>query len=282
ADPVFGSDDPRLQGHAAASASADSGNGEPAPLVRAAHDVGISRFEPLPFSAQEASAIANLVQPQQRFVATGFDANRDTVLHGRLSQYQVLHFATHGILDSKNPDLSGLVLSQVDEQGKPRDGFLMAHEIGNLNLPAELAVLSACETGLGEEIRGEGIVGLTRSFMYAGVPRVIVSLWNVNDQGTAELMKRFYRCYLKYNYPAPAALRCAQLSMMKEPRWSSPFYWAPFVFHGEWRRRGSSRSKDDGIEKQVAGTGTGAPKDTDYPPPIGGPMECPEDLGKDE
>jgi CHAT domain-containing protein len=282
ANPVFGIDDPRLQGHAATPAP-KSESEEPSPLARASRDVGIARLEPLPFSAQEASAIADLVPPQQRFVATGFDASLDAILNGNLSQYQILHFATHGILNSKNPALSGLVLSQFDEKGTARNGFLMAHEISNLDLPAELAVLSACETGLGEEVRGEGIIGLTRSFMYAGVPRVIVSLWSVNDQGTAELMRRFYRCYLRNGYPAAAALRCAQLSMMKEPRWSSPYYWAPFVLHGEWRRRGSSRSKDDGISQQVAGTGTGAPPVTDYPPPIlGGPMGCPEDLGKND
>ena len=104
-----------------------------------------------------------------------------------------MHFATHGLLDSEHPDLSGLVLSLVDEKGTPQDGFLRLHEIYNLRLPVDLVVLSACQTALGREIRGEGLVGLTRGFMYAGAARVVASLWQVDDESTAELMKRFYR-----------------------------------------------------------------------------------------
>lgn len=156
-------------------------------------------------------------------------------LSGELSQYRYVHFATHGFLNSLHPELSGIVLSMFDEKGNPQDGFLRAHEIFNLKLPAELVVLSACQTGLGKEVKGEGLVSLTRGFMYAGAPRVVVSLWSVSDQATAELMARFYRGMLKDNLRPAAALRAAQVSLMKESDWRSPFYWAAFTLQGEWR-----------------------------------------------
>ena len=102
------------------------------------------------------------------FSAIDFQASRATVLDPALGQYRYVHFATHGLLDSERPGLSALVFSMVDAQGKPQDGFLRANDIYNLKLPAELVVLSACQTGLGKDIKGEGLVGLTRGFMYAG------------------------------------------------------------------------------------------------------------------
>jgi CHAT domain-containing protein len=126
-------------------------------------------------------------------------------------------------------------MSLVDEKGMPQNGFLRLHDIFNLNLPAELVVLSACQTGRGQEIKGEGIIGLTRGFMYAGASRVLVSLWKVDDKATAELMKRFYRGMLKEKLTPAAALKQAQVEMSKIPQWSSPYYWAGFVLQGEWR-----------------------------------------------
>jgi CHAT domain-containing protein len=146
-----------------------------------------------------------------------------------------VHFATHGYLDAERPDLSALVFSMVNDQGQPQDGFLRAHEIYNLNLPAELVVLSACETGLGKEIRGEGLVGLTRAFMYAGAARVAVSLWSVSDKATAELMHSFYQAMLKRGERPAAALRSAQLEMLARKSWSAPYYWAAFILQGEWQ-----------------------------------------------
>jgi CHAT domain-containing protein len=137
-------------------------------------------------------------------------------------------------LNSRSPELSGLVFSLVDRQGKPQNGFLEAQEIYNLKLGADLVVLSACQTALGKEIRGEGLVGLSRGFMYAGVPRVIASLWKVPDQATTELMQNFYRGILKQGLQPAAALRAAQYSMWKESRRSSPYYWAGFTLQGEW------------------------------------------------
>jgi CHAT domain-containing protein len=123
----------------------------------------------------------------------------------------------------------------VDAQGKPQDGFLRANDIYNLKLPAELVVLSACQTGLGKEIKGEGLVGLTRGFMYAGAARVVVSLWNVNDKATADLMTKFYEKMLKQGQRPAAALRTAQVEMWKQKQWQSPYYWAAFTMQGEWR-----------------------------------------------
>ena len=134
-----------------------------------------------------------------------------------------------------HPELSGLVLSLVNERGETQDGFLRAHEIFNLKLSPDVVVLSACQTGLGKNVRGEGLVSLTRGFMYAGAPRVIVSLWGVSDSGTPELMVRFYRGVLKEGMPPAAALRAAQISLMNEKQWTSPYYWAPFTLQGEWR-----------------------------------------------
>ena len=162
-------------------------------------------------------------------------ANRTAANNLDLSKYKIVHFATHGILNSTHPELSGVVLSMVDKQGKSENCFLRLHDVFNLNLPAELVVLSACQTGLGGEIKGEGLVGLTRGFMYAGSPRVLVSLWNVSDEGTSELMVRFYKKMLEGGLKPAAALRAAQLELWNEKQWEAPYYWAAFTLQGEWR-----------------------------------------------
>jgi CHAT domain-containing protein len=189
----------------------------------------------LPFTRQEANQLMALAPKGSSFSAIDFQANRGTVLNGDLSQYRYVHFATHGYLDSERPGLSALLFSMVDAQGKPQDGFLRANDIYNLKLPAELVVLSACQTGLGKEIKGEGLVGLTRGFMYAGAARVVVSLWNVNDKATADLMTKFYEKMLKQGERPAAALRAAQVEMWKQKQWQSPYYWAAFTMQGEWR-----------------------------------------------
>jgi CHAT domain-containing protein/Flp pilus assembly protein TadD len=203
-------------------------------LTRSAREAGIS-FQRLPFTRTEGDRILSLIPNTQSQSAFDFAANRATATSPQLSQYQIVHFATHGILNSQNPELSGVVLSLVDETGTSQNGFLRLNDIFNLNLPAELVVLSACETGLGKEIKGEGLVGLTRGFMYAGSPRVLVSLWSVADEGTSELMTRFYKKMLQENLQPVAALRAAQLEMLQTPQWKSPYYWAAFTLQGEWK-----------------------------------------------
>ncbi len=205
-------------------------------LERAIRSVnGDGALRRLLFSRDEAEAILTVAPQSLGLKALDFQANRRLAMSDELSQYRVIHFATHGLLDSKHPELSGLVLSLVDEAGRPQDGFLRLHEIYNLRLNADLVVLSACQTGLGKEVRGEGLIGLTRGFMYAGAPRVIASLWQVDDAATAELMKRFYRVMIQEKLPPAAALRAAQIAMMKKKHWQSPYYWGAFVLQGEWR-----------------------------------------------
>jgi CHAT domain-containing protein/Flp pilus assembly protein TadD len=192
-------------------------------------------FRRLPSSAREARAIAALVPPDQRLLALGFDASRAKALSPELAQYRDLHFATHGVLDSRRPELSKLVLSLYDARGKPEDGFLRLNDIYNLRLDADLVVLSACRTALGQEIRGEGLVGLTRGFMYAGAARVLASLWSVEDRATADLMATFYRARLRQGLSPAEALRRAQLEIARQPGRKPPYFWAGFSLQGEWR-----------------------------------------------
>jgi CHAT domain-containing protein len=197
-------------------------------------DDGVSTIQRLPFTRREAEEVLALVPEPERMKALDFDANRAVATSAALGQYRYVHFATHGILNSEHPELSGIVLSLIDRRGAEQDGFVWAHEVYNLRLPAELVVLSGCRTGLGKEIKGEGLVGLTRGFMYAGAARVMVSLWDVSDEASAELMTRFYKGMLGPQRLRPAAaLRAAQIAVWKERRWQAPYYWAAFVLQGE-------------------------------------------------
>jgi CHAT domain-containing protein/Tfp pilus assembly protein PilF len=233
ADPVFSADDARVK-LAASDHEVLARNQAPSELTRALTDVR-GELTRLLMTRDEAQAILSITPPNSRLGALDFRASRATSTSDELSQYRIVHFATHGLLNSQHPKLSGLVLSLVDERGQPQDGFLQLHEIFNLRLPAELVVLSACQTGLGKEIKGEGLVGLTRGFMYAGAARVAASLWQVDDAGTAELMKRFYRGMLQEGKRPAAALRAAQVEMWRRPQWQSPYYWGAFVLQGEWK-----------------------------------------------
>ena len=194
----------------------------------------------LPFTRDEADAILALSPPHRSMKAIDFEASRATVVGSDLGRHRIVHLATHGVLNTEHPELSGLVLSLVDEQGRSQDGFLRLHEIYNLNWSADLVVLSACQTALGKQIRGEGLVGLTRGFMYAGARSVVASLWNVNDSATAEFMKQFYRGMLVDNLSPAAALRASQVAMLKRTHYRSPFYWAAFVLQGDWRQSSTS------------------------------------------
>ena len=224
ADPVFQADDGRVaNGHA----------GHPAKDVpRAAEDVDLASLPRLWFSRREADAVVALAPRGSVREALDFDASRLEAQKPSLAGYRVLHFATHAFLDSRHPDLSGLVLSMVDRDGHPQDGFLRLNEIYNLKLNADLVVLSGCQTALGQEVRSEGLVGLTRGFMYAGAPQVLASLWDVRDRATAEFMNRFYEPLLRRHLTPEAALRSAQLAMMQDRRWSQPYFWAAFTMQG--------------------------------------------------
>jgi CHAT domain-containing protein/Tfp pilus assembly protein PilF len=209
-------------------------------LTRSAGDIGLSRngqftLPRLRFSRLEAEAIMKVTPTGSGMEALDFAANRAMATSPELSQYRMIHFATHGLLNSQHPELSGLVLSLVNKDGKAQEGFLQLQDIYNLDLPADLVVLSSCETALGKDINGEGIIGLTRGFMYAGASRVVASLWKVSDAATAELMAAFYQAMEADGMRPAAALRAAQIQMFKQKRWRSPYYWAAFQLQGEWK-----------------------------------------------
>jgi CHAT domain-containing protein len=246
ADPVFNASDPRAKG-AASSSAADGTRGLGLGLESAVNDVaGSAGASPAPAGGlhlarlagtrTEAEEIAKIARAggNQPDVWIDLNANEDNIRARDISNYRVVHIATHGLLDAERPQFTGVVLSLVGN--KSNDGFLRTDEIFNLKFGGSLVMLSACETGLGKEKRGEGVIGLTRAFMYAGAPTVGVSLWSVADKSTADLMTDFYRRLLAPtpNTPAPAALRAAQLAMIKGNKYSAPFYWAPFVLVGEW------------------------------------------------
>jgi CHAT domain-containing protein len=231
ADPVFSANDSRLKKSAEAPAEPVATRIiEHGPATTSGAQFTIPR---LPFTRWEADQILAVARDGSNLKALDFRANRAIATGGELSKYRYVHFATHGYLDTTRAGLSAIVLSLYDEQGKPQDGFLRTHDVYNLKLPAELVVLSACETGLGKDVQGEGLEGLTRGFMYAGARRVIVSLWNVNDKATASLMQRLYAGMLRNNKTPAAALRAAQIEMLRNAQWQSPYYWAPFEMKGE-------------------------------------------------
>jgi CHAT domain-containing protein/tetratricopeptide (TPR) repeat protein len=197
------------------------------------------RFDPLPYAKEEAAAILALAPAADRHAFLGPQASRAAVLGGALGDYRLLHFATHGTFGAAEPGGSRLVLAQTDSRGRPRtNGFLHLADIYELDLRADLVVLSACKSALGRELRGEGMMGMTRGFFYAGAERVLVSLWNVNDRASAELMHRFYRGMLAEGLSPAAALRAAQDGIRRQARWRAPYYWAGFTLQGEWRGGG--------------------------------------------
>jgi CHAT domain-containing protein len=232
ADPVFEADDPRITSRIGATTRE---NAETSEVERSFRDVDPSTASKIPrllASRDEAENVLALVPRGRSLKALGFDASRDLVTRSDLSNYHIIHFATHGLLNNEHPELSGIVLSLFNQRGEPQPGFLRLYDIYNLKLRADLVVLSACNTALGKEVRGEGLVGLTRGFMYAGASGVVASLWKVDDDATAELMKQFYRGMFQDKLTPAAALRQAQLSLKKQKRWQEPYYWAGFILQG--------------------------------------------------
>jgi len=240
ADPVFSADDPRAKGSGAASSSAET-RGLGVVLANSVTDVqsGVPeygfRLARLTGTRTEADEISKIAKTSgaQTDLWTDLNASEDNVRSHDLTGYRFVHVATHGLLDAQRPQFSGVVLSLVGN--KTNDGFLRTDEIFNLRLGTPLVMLSACETGLGKEKRGEGVIGLTRAFMYAGAPTVGVSLWSVADKSTADLMTDFYKRLLSGSSSPAASMRSAQVAMIDGKKYSAPFYWAPFVLVGEWK-----------------------------------------------
>jgi CHAT domain-containing protein len=211
ADPIFSSSDERVTQRVATSESS---------LLR------------LTNTSDETDAIAHTVSSAR--IAKGFAANLQSLLSSDLTQYRILHFATHGVIDRDHPEFSGLVLSTTRRDGAADDGYLQLEDIYNLNISADLTVLSACDTALGKDLEGEGVVSLTRGFIYAGSRSVVASLWKVDDRATAALMKYFYWKMLHDGLSPAAALRDAKDYVRKQPGWSAPYYWAGFTIQGEY------------------------------------------------
>lgn len=226
ADPVFSVNDSRVKGLNSARSQQ---------TAQLTDKISLSR---LPATQQEAQSIMAIIPAGTGLMATGFDANRTMALSSKLGQYKIVHLATHGVVDVENPELSGVVLSMVSRDGKSSEGLLQLHDIYNMNLSnTQLVVLSACETALGKEVRGEGLVGLSRGFIYAGASSVVATLWKVDDRATNLLMTQFYKGLFEEGLTAPAALRKAKLSMWQQPRYRAPFYWAAFELQGEYREQ---------------------------------------------
>jgi CHAT domain-containing protein len=191
------------------------------------------KIQPLFYATWELRYLRQLLG-SDAFLATGFDASRERLESTDLSHYSILHLATHGVLNTKTPENSGFVLSLLDRQGKPQNGFITMKDVYRLHAPVVLVVISACRTGLGKEVKGEGLIGLTRGFMHAGASSVVSSLWQIDDEATAELMKHFYANMLEHGMTPAAALREAQNTIRQDPRWTSPYYWGAFTLQGEY------------------------------------------------
>jgi CHAT domain-containing protein len=238
ADPVFSVSDDRVT----ASAKRQSDDVAATPQIK--QEVALRDFRRLTnrgdftrlaHAAEEADSI-QAAASGDAWIVKGFAASREQVLGDQTPQYRIVHFATHGLVNTEHPELSGIVLTMTKDDGSPENGFLQLNDIYNLRLSAELIVLSACDTGLGKDIRGEGLMGLTRGFMFAGSRSVVASLWKVDDRATAVLMSHFYEAMLRKGLPPAAALRWAKEELRKEPAWQAPFFWAGFVLQGEYDR----------------------------------------------
>jgi CHAT domain-containing protein/Tfp pilus assembly protein PilF len=229
ADPIFDLDDSRI-----AEKQKDSTPNAEIKQVLRDFNLG-DKLPRLLASREEARNISSFLPKEKVLVNMDFAANRENTLSENLSDYQILHFATHGLLDNSRPEFSGLVLSLYDQKGKTQDGFLRLNQIYNLNLNSDLVVLSACQTALGKDVRGEGLIGLTRGFMYAGAKRIVASLWKVDDAATAEFMKRFYQNLLVKKLKPSSALRQTQNELKQIPRFKSPYFWAGFTIQGDWK-----------------------------------------------
>jgi CHAT domain-containing protein len=236
ADPVYSAADDRVS-PAARRSSAPSQEGKIRRDETSPADAGaLPNLSRLSATAWEAQKIRELAKDNDSKVLSNFEASREAAIDPMLSEYRFIHFATHAVINPENPDLSAIALSLVDERGQPLNGLLSTQDIHRLRLSAELVVLSACRTGLGKDAPGEGLLSLTRGFLSSGAARVIVTLWSIEDQASAEMMSRFYRRALGPQRMTPAAaLRATQEEMWREGRWSAPYYWGGFVLQGNWK-----------------------------------------------
>lgn len=245
ADAVFSNSDPRI-GNPSASMPATRPDTSTQGLRPAGASLAARLLPRLPHTHTEAEFILSLVPKQHGLGLFGFDATKQQLFSGGLDRFSIVHIATHAFIDERLPGLSGLVLSRRDPLGRPVDGELHLHEIYGLRLAADLVILSGCQTALGRQVRGDGLVSLSRGFFYAGSSQLLVSLWRVNDEATAALMIELYRGMLGRGETPAAALRSAQLWMRRQEQWNAPYFWAGFVLQGA-DNKGTATSASRGL-----------------------------------
>lgn len=231
-DPVFTNDDSRILANEA---------GEN-PQMKSALPASFRFVESLdslarlPASKTEADSIIGILGTSKTDNYSGFSANRERLLNANASDYKILHLATHGLINEEHPELSGIVLSRFGENGQKLDEFVRLQDIYGMNLSADLVVLSACETGIGKQVRGEGLMSLNNAFLSVGAKSVMSSLWKVEDNATLELMKNFYSSLADEKVTPSKALQKAQIKMWGSGQYKSPFYWAAFTVQGDYKR----------------------------------------------
>lgn len=230
ADPVFDADDPRISKATITVAQKDATNRSASKFRNPLH------FDRLPSTLREAQTILEMLPASEASLFSGTDATRELALGSELNGFRIIHFGTHGMMDPEHPETSGIMLSFVDRNGRPQDGVLRVAEIYDLRLASDLVVLSACQTALGKNVKGEGLMGLGRSFLFAGSRSVLATLWKVDDEATTELMRHFYHGLLVEHLPAGVALKNAKLFIRSQKRWQSPYFWAGFELQGEYRK----------------------------------------------
>jgi CHAT domain-containing protein len=230
-DPVFSDDDARLSGAGKTPANAED---QTALTVTSRFAESLNSLRRLPASKAEADSIIEIIggSPEDSF--SDFDASRDKFLGAENSDYKIIHFATHGLVNEQRPELSGIVLSRFDREGRQVNESVRLHDIYGLNLNADLVVLSACNTGLGKEVKGEGLMSLNNAFLQVGAKSVVSSLWKVRDEATEELMKDFYQGLTSEKLTSSEALRQAQIKLWQNPKYKSPFFWAAFTLQGDF------------------------------------------------
>ena len=231
-DPIFTTDDARFS---ADNKPLENSNTQSVQTDKFRFVETLSNLTRLPASKDESDSIIKIIGASESDVFSGFRANREQLLNVKTGDYKILHFATHGLTNEQRPELSGIILSRFDEKGQKLDESFRIHDIYGLNLNADLVVLSACETGIGKEVKGEGLMSLNNAFLQTGAKSVMASLWKVEDGATLELMKTFYGAMKDENLTPSQALRQAQIKLRRNPQYQSPFYWAAFTVQGDFR-----------------------------------------------
>lgn len=234
ADPVFEADDLRITTRPLKKSSSEDSPDSPESADVVKKEIPLRRLRS---SLEEAKQIAELEPDGKTLILSGFDANLTESKNPRLKDYQIIHFATHSLVDDKIPELSGIYLSQFNQGGESINGVLRLANIYNLDINAELIILSSCDSAIGQDVAGEGLISLSRGFLSAGAKSVIGSLWKVDDQATAELMNHFYKSLINDKMTVSGALRNAKLKMLAQKRWQSPFFWSGFVLQGEFNNK---------------------------------------------